>query len=216
MTGPKINCANNPKYKVHDTKQRWHLSETWTCKSSEPISHLARSYGLSLSISRDMIPKTKYKNMAWARKITYEWKVVAFSHDFPAEVNNKLRDYKDMKKILKEKQVRYQTPYPAKIRIYRENRPCIKVQRKYQTMWEVKATPYTSPYKPWLVTGNRGSAEAHTGAKKDRDHCGQDRERIRDSNRKQVWILYYQAPQGIVTSFHTVKIVEENTLETFG
>lgn len=37
--------------------------------------------------------------MAWAWKITYKWKVVTFSNDFPAEVNNKLREYKDMKKM---------------------------------------------------------------------------------------------------------------------
>ena len=95
--------------------------------------------------------------MAWAWKINYKWKVVLFSNDFPAEVNNKLGEYKDMKKILKEKQVHCHTPYSAKIRIYRENRPCIyKVQQRYLMIWEVEATPYTSDCKSWSLTGNRG------------------------------------------------------------
>ena len=67
-----------------------------------------------------MILRTK---AAWTKKITCEGKVVMFSHDFPTEINNKLREYKDIKKTVKEKQIRFQTPYPARMKIYWENGP---------------------------------------------------------------------------------------------
>ncbi|KAK9535893.1 hypothetical protein VZT92_008244 [Zoarces viviparus] len=69
--------------------------------------------------------KDKILKAAWANKITYEGKVVAFAHDHPTDVNNTLKEYKDIKKILKEKQIRFQTPYPARIRIHWGNGPRI-------------------------------------------------------------------------------------------
>lgn len=49
--------------------------------------------------------------------------MITFAHDLPTEVNNKLKEYKNIKKALKDKQVRFQTPYPAKMRIHWENGP---------------------------------------------------------------------------------------------
>ena len=49
--------------------------------------------------------KEKILKAAWAKRITHEGKAIIFAHDFPAEVNNKLKEYKDIKKILKEKQM---------------------------------------------------------------------------------------------------------------
>lgn len=51
--------------------------------------------------------------------------MVMFAHDFPAEVNSRLKEYKDIRKILKEKQIRFQTPYPAKMKIYWDNGACV-------------------------------------------------------------------------------------------
>ncbi|XP_051801646.1 uncharacterized protein LOC127533172 [Acanthochromis polyacanthus] len=77
---------------------------------------------------KDRILKT-----AWSKKITFEGRAVTVAHDLPTEVNNKLREYKDIKKVLKEKQIRFQTPYPAKMRIHWESGP-----RTYNNAAEVR------------------------------------------------------------------------------
>lgn len=67
--------------------------------------------------------KDKILRAAWAKKISYEGKTITFTHDLPTEINNKLKEYKDIKKILKEQKIRFQTPYPAKMRIHWESGP---------------------------------------------------------------------------------------------
>ena len=67
--------------------------------------------------------KEKIIKMAWAKKIMIDGKVVTFANDMPTEVYNKLKEYKDIKKTLKEAKIRFQTPYPARMRIYWEDGP---------------------------------------------------------------------------------------------
>ena len=62
--------------------------------------------------------KDKVLKMAWSKKITHEGKIVSFSHDMPTEIYNKLKEYKEIKKILKNAKVRFQTPYPARMKIH--------------------------------------------------------------------------------------------------
>lgn len=69
--------------------------------------------------------KDKILKAAWATKITCDGKMVMFAHDLPAEVNSRLKEYKDIRKILKEKQIRFQTPYPAKLKIYWQTGTCV-------------------------------------------------------------------------------------------
>ncbi|RXN21046.1 putative transposase element L1Md-A101/L1Md-A102/L1Md-A2 [Labeo rohita] len=57
---------------------------------------------------------------AWAKGIRYEGRPVFFAHDYPAEINAKLKEYKEVKRVLKKNKIRFQTPYPAKIRIHWE------------------------------------------------------------------------------------------------
>lgn len=47
--------------------------------------------------------------------------MVLFAHDLPANVNNKLKEYKSIKNILKEKNI--QTPYLVKLMIQWKNGP---------------------------------------------------------------------------------------------
>lgn len=44
--------------------------------------------------------KDKMLKGTWAKKIIYKGRVVSIAHDFPAEVNYKLKEYKDTNKIL--------------------------------------------------------------------------------------------------------------------
>lgn len=42
-------------------------------------------------------------------------------HDFPVEVLKKRNEYAGAKKILKDERIRFQTPYPAKMRVFYED-----------------------------------------------------------------------------------------------
>lgn len=67
---------------------------------------------------KDLVLRT-----AWAKGIQYEGRPVFFAHDYPAEINAKLKEYKEVKRVLKENKIRFQTPYPAKMRIHWETGP---------------------------------------------------------------------------------------------
>ncbi|KAJ8337266.1 hypothetical protein SKAU_G00384860 [Synaphobranchus kaupii] len=45
--------------------------------------------------------KDKILKTAWAKKITYEGRVIPIAHDLPTEVNNKLKEYKGKRKLSK-------------------------------------------------------------------------------------------------------------------
>lgn len=128
--------------------------------------------------------KDKILKTAWSKKIICDGKPVSFAHDLPTEINNRLREYRDIKKILKEKQIRFQTPYPARMRIHWENGPCLynsaaeaaedmrkrgfqlDLPLKSTTIWEQKLTEDTR----W--------------SRKDGDRATRVWERLREFNRQ--------------------------------
>lgn len=58
---------------------------------------------------------------AWAKKeILMGEQKIYFDHDYPPAVLQKRKDYSQVKKVLKEKKIRFQTPYPARLRVYYE------------------------------------------------------------------------------------------------
>lgn len=44
-----------------------------------------------------------------------------FDHDYPAAILNKRKEYNEVKRVLKEKKIRFQTPYPARLRVFYED-----------------------------------------------------------------------------------------------
>lgn len=58
---------------------------------------------------------------AWAKELKLQGKRVSFSQDYPTEVMAKRREYVEIKKVLKEHNIRFQTPYPARLRIQWES-----------------------------------------------------------------------------------------------
>lgn len=42
-------------------------------------------------------------------------------HDYPIEVLKKRNEYREAKKILREKRIKFQTPYPYKMRVFYDN-----------------------------------------------------------------------------------------------
>ena len=65
--------------------------------------------------TKDMILKK-----AWETKIQMGNKQIHFDHDYPAEVVQKRKSYNGIKKVLKERGIRFQTPL-TKIRIHWSN-----------------------------------------------------------------------------------------------
>lgn len=66
--------------------------------------------------SKEEIIKT-----AWQKKgFMYEGKKVFLDHDYAPEVMLKRKEYIEAKKVLKEKNIRFQTPFPAKMRVFYE------------------------------------------------------------------------------------------------
>ncbi|KAL7853023.1 hypothetical protein SRHO_G00188080 [Serrasalmus rhombeus] len=56
---------------------------------------------------------------AWQKKEVYCDETRFFvDHDFPTEVLKKRNEYADAKKVLKSERIRFQTPYPAKMRVF--------------------------------------------------------------------------------------------------
>ncbi|RVE72625.1 hypothetical protein OJAV_G00039410 [Oryzias javanicus] len=63
---------------------------------------------------------------AWEKKgFMYEGRRVFVDHDYAPEVMKKRKEYNEAKKILREKKIRFQTPFPAKLRVLYESETCI-------------------------------------------------------------------------------------------
>ncbi|KAI4905219.1 hypothetical protein NFI96_008937 [Prochilodus magdalenae] len=59
---------------------------------------------------------------AWQKKIQYQGRTLSFDHDYAMEVNQKRKEYIGIKKALKERGIRFQTPL-TKMRIHWEGGP---------------------------------------------------------------------------------------------
>lgn len=63
---------------------------------------------------------------AWKKKeIHYEGRQVFFEQDYPTEIVMKRKAYSTSKKALKEKGIRFQTLYPAKLKVFYDTSPVI-------------------------------------------------------------------------------------------
>ncbi|KAK7896689.1 hypothetical protein WMY93_022014 [Mugilogobius chulae] len=54
-----------------------------------------------------------------------EWKAVNLDHDYAPDVLKKRKEYAEIKAVLKEKKIRFQTPFPAKLRVHYEGGPVL-------------------------------------------------------------------------------------------
>ncbi len=73
-----------------------------------------------------LVYKTKelVLSSAWKKKeIHINGKRVYFDHDYPAEIIKKRKEYAPLRKVLKERGLRFQTPAPAKLRVFYEEGP---------------------------------------------------------------------------------------------
>ena len=70
--------------------------------------------------------KEKILKMAWEKKtIQYQERRVYFDHDYPSDILSKRKAYNPIRKTLKEKGYRFQTLYPARLRVFFEGTPLV-------------------------------------------------------------------------------------------
>ncbi|CAM4671508.1 unnamed protein product [Leuciscus chuanchicus] len=70
--------------------------------------------------------KEKVLRAAWEKKtIRFHGKRVYFDHDYPSDILSKRKSYNPIRKMLKEKGCRFQTMYPARLRVFFDEGPII-------------------------------------------------------------------------------------------
>lgn len=75
---------------------------------------------LSYKCKEDIIKK------AWEKKgFHYEGQRVYVDHDYAPEVIKKRKEYAEVKRVLREKKIRFQTPFPAKFRVFYDGETCL-------------------------------------------------------------------------------------------
>ncbi|KAL0152327.1 hypothetical protein M9458_052050, partial [Cirrhinus mrigala] len=111
---------------------------------------------------------------AWAKKDVFVvQQKIYFGHDDPPVVLQKRKEYSEVKKVLKDRKIRFQTPYPARLRVFNEDRTHIyhTAEDAYLDMvkrgFHVEKTPLTESLMEQLErTSCETAAQQKTRAKK--------------------------------------------------
>lgn len=121
--------------------------------------------------------KEEILRKAWEKKEIYmNNQRIYFDHDYPTAILTCRKEYNEAKRVLKEKKIRFQTPYPSKLRVFYEGDT-----RLYQTAhdatkdmrdrgYPVRLVPARQDPKelldtdPWHVVEKRGPASPETSA----------------------------------------------------
>lgn len=75
--------------------------------------------------------KEEILRKAWEKEIYINAQRIYFDHDYLAAILNRRKEYNEAKQILRENKIRFQTPYPFKLRVFYEDGT-----RVYQTAHE--------------------------------------------------------------------------------
>lgn len=76
--------------------------------------------------------KEEILRRAWEKKKVFlNGKLIFFDHDYPPVVLQKRKEYVEAKRVLKQKNIRFHTPFLAKLRVFYEDGTCL-----YQTAEE--------------------------------------------------------------------------------
>lgn len=68
--------------------------------------------------------KEQVLNTAWKKKgIQFNGTKIYFDHDYPVEIIKQRKEYAPLRKVLKEKGLRFHTPPPAKLRVFYDEGP---------------------------------------------------------------------------------------------
>lgn len=65
--------------------------------------------------------KEELMKIAWQKKgFMYEGRKVFLDHDYAPEILRKCKEYTEAKKVLRDKNIRFQMPFPAKLQVFYE------------------------------------------------------------------------------------------------
>lgn len=109
-------------------------------------------------IAHFLMYKTKelVLSTAWKKKETHlNGKRVYFDHDYPAEIIKKRKEYAPLRKMLKNRGLRFQTPPPYKLRVFYEEGP---------TTYNSAEEATEDMLKKGLLTADEATDESNTPA----------------------------------------------------
>ncbi|KAK9535421.1 hypothetical protein VZT92_007804 [Zoarces viviparus] len=78
------------------------------------------------TVNNNQIPQIQIKEeilrKAWGKKrVLLNERLIYFDQDYPPTVLRNSKKYSEAKRALKQRQIRFQTPYPAKLRVFYED-----------------------------------------------------------------------------------------------
>ncbi len=78
--------------------------------------------------------KEEILRKAWGKKVFLNERPIYFDQDYPPAILQKRKEYTEAKRVLKQKHIRFQTPFPAKLRVFYDDG-----MRLYQSAEEATA-----------------------------------------------------------------------------
>ncbi|CAL9689710.1 unnamed protein product [Knipowitschia caucasica] len=115
-----------------------------------------RSVVIKFSLYRT---KDEVLKRAWQRKgFTLNEKKVIIDHDYAPDVLKKRREYNEAKRVLRENNIRFQTPYPARLRVFYEGDT-----RVYSTAAEATKDMASRGHTVTIITPQTSLAEKLKG-----------------------------------------------------
>lgn len=77
--------------------------------------------------------KEEVLHKAWTKKtVLWEGRRIYFDQDYPPAISQKRKEYAEVKRVLKQQYIRFQTPFPYKLRVFTRMRPGYTSRRRKQ------------------------------------------------------------------------------------
>lgn len=93
--------------------------------------------------------KEEILKLVWRKKgFLYQERRVFVDHDYAPETLKKRREYAEAKKVLRKNKIRFQTPFPARMRVFYEEETCLYNSAEEATRDMVKRGLSVPIYKP--------------------------------------------------------------------
>lgn len=114
--------------------------------SRPPADSPPRSIVVKFSSSKT---KDEILKKVWQKKgFLYQERRVFVDHDYAPETLRKRREYTEAKRVLRENNIRYQTPFPARMRVHYEGEICLYNSAEEATKDMVKRGLSVTIFKP--------------------------------------------------------------------
>lgn len=124
--------------------------------------------------------KEEILQQVWRKKgFLYKEKKIYVDHDYAPETLRKRREYTEAKKVLRENKLRFQTPFPARMRVFYEGETCLYNSAQEATKDMVRRGLPVTIYKPptscadrvknlmWRKSRSSGGGEQQPEAQRD-------------------------------------------------